>query len=126
MRFLAIFLGIVFLVGCSAFCPQQKQPLFQDQIDYTKAIDHFLLTEEVDELLNFTEAYPNSPWTGRANIVIRYSHELKQLTSEIEKLRLSDVKHRTDLEKITTVNQQLTDKLEKFKGLLIQLEAQPQ
>lgn len=126
MRFFAIFWGLIFLAGCSAICPSQKASLLQDQIDYTTAIDHFLLTEKMDKLINFTRVYPDSPWTERANVVIRYAHEREELLSEIEAFRLSDVEQRADLEKMVRENQKLTEKLKEFKGVLIQLEAQPQ
>lgn len=126
MRVLAVFWGIIFLAGCSAICPQQKASLSQDQIAYTTAIDHFLLTEKMDKLVDFTHEYPNSPWTERANVVLRYAHEREKLISELEAFRRSDVEQRADLERMVRENQNLTEKLEEFKGVLIQLEAQPQ
>ena len=133
MKLFMVLCVFICVAGCTTVCPQRELSLPQDQIDYTLAIDHFSQTEKLDSLLDFVANYPDSPWSKRAAIVIRYANEIEQLKSQIKTLkaekenyRLSEMKQRTALEQMKTEKQQLTEKLEKFKGILIQLEAQPQ
>jgi len=123
-----VFLSILLLLmsGCSVICPQQKQALLEDEVEFSRAFDHFQLTKMTNELQLFQDVYPESLWAKRAETIIRYAHQLEQQKQQLEALQSSEKMLSTDIEQLREENRQLAEKLEQLKGLLIQLEAQPQ
>lgn len=124
MKLFTILLIIVFLTGCTALCPQQKQSISQDQQNFTQAFDDFKATNRIDKLQNFRADYPDSAWAGRAEIIILYSQELDQRKLQMAQLQECQQQD-LDLKELKKLNQQLTEKIEQLKSLLIQSEKQP-
>ena len=131
---------VVLLTGCSILCPQWGQDLTSDQIEFSRAFDYFQSSQNTRELRNFKMTYPNSSWSERAGEIIRYAEQLEQQkrrvaqlkqqdeknTYQLEVLRASEGRLAAEVERLIDENCQLHEKLEQLKGLLIQLEAQPQ
>ena len=121
MKLFSILLIPLFLVSCTALCPQQKQAILQDQQSFSLAFDSFQATNQIDRLQKFTTDYPDSIWASRAETIILYSQELDQRKLQVEKLRKAEGQKVLELEQLKKFKQQSTEKIESLKKLNQQL-----
>jgi len=124
--FILLIFFLLLMTGCSLICPQQKQALLQDQIEFSRAFDHFQSTGNINELLKFKGTYSDTLWAERAGTVIQYSQKLHQQKQQVKALQSSEKILHADVERLKKENQQFAEKLEQLKSLLIQSEMQPQ
>ena len=115
MKLISILLISLFLVGCATLCPQQKQPILQDQQSFCQGFESFQETHQVDKLQKFITDYPDSIWANRAETIILYSQELDQRKLQVEKLRKTEQQQTLELEQLKKFKQQLTEKVESLK-----------
>jgi len=123
--YLILLISLVFS-GCSALCPQAKLPLMQDQQSFTLAFEDFQKTHRLDGLHQLMVDFPDSVWASRAETIILYSQELDQRKAQNEQLRKLEQQQALEIEELKIQNQQLTEKIDQFKSLLIESEQQLQ
>lgn len=117
MKVIYILLISLSLFGCASLCPQQKQPILQDQQSFCQAFEYFQETNQINNLQNFIIDYPDSLWADRAETIILYSQELDQRKLQVEKLRKTEQQQILELERLKKLNRQSTEKMEKVKKL---------
>ena len=139
MKLVYILLISLSLFGCASLCPQQKQPILQDQQSFCQAFEYFQETNQINNLQNFIINYPDSIWADRAETIILYSQELDQRKAQVGKLRKTEQQQTLELEQLKKknqdsikkvailkkLNQELADTIEQLKGSLIQSEKHP-
>ena len=125
MRILSFLLIFLFLTGCTIFFPQPKQPVLQDQQAFCLAFEEFQENHRTDGLQKLQVDFPDSVWASRAETIILYAQELDQRKTQIKKLRATEKLQDLELEQLREQNQQLAEKIEQLKALLIQSEAHP-
>jgi len=125
-KLLSILLIPLFLSGCSVLCPQPKQALLQDQQNFSLAFEDFQTNHQLDGFRMLMVDFPDSVWASRAETIILYSQELNQRKAQNQKLRESERQQILEIEQLKIMNQQLSEKIEQFKSLLIQSEQHPQ
>ena len=125
MKLISILLLSLFLTSCTVLHPQPKLALLQDQQNFSLAFEDFQTNHQLDGFRMFLVDFPDSVWASRAETIILYSQELDQRKAQNEKLRELERQHVLEIEQLKILNQQLTEKIEQFKSLLIQSEQHP-
>lgn len=90
-----------------------------EQERFNQALDLLTTTQSLSELRAFWQSYPQNPWGERAKTIILYIEELSLRKEQFEQLR-------NEQQKMQAENQQLLEKIEQLKKLLIKLEQRPQ
>ena len=125
MRILILLFFVVAITGCSQFLPinridaQQEQLRLAEQEDFTLALDILAEEQSVRGLREFRQRYLKGAWAERAAAILLYDEELYLRKQQLERLR-------AEQQAIQVENQQLLEKIEKLKRLLIELEQRPQ
>lgn len=125
MRFFYLLLIFLLLTGCTVLLPAPKQAVLQDQQSFCLAFEEFQVNHRIDGLLKLQADFPDSVWASRAETIILYAQELDQRKEQNKKLRASEKQQTLLLEQLKEENQQLAEKIEQLKGLLIQSETHP-
>lgn len=125
MKNLLFFSFLMLLTGCTLLLPggylipQQEPRLTAEQEGFNQALDLLTTTHSSSGLRGFQQLYPDSPWGLRAATIVLYVEEVNQ-----RKLQLGEL-HDEQL-RLQSENQQLTEKIEQLKKLLIELEQRTQ
>jgi cell shape-determining protein MreC len=98
----------------------------QDQQNFSLAFEDFQTNHQLDGFRMLMVDFPDSVWASRAETIILYSQELNQRKAQNQKLRESERQQILEIEQLKIMNQQLSEKIEQFKSLLIQSEQHPQ
>lgn len=98
----------------------------QAQHQFIAALDEFSATNRVALLEQLQEDYPDGAWSARAETVILHAQKLDDHKRQVENLHKEKLQLERELSQLRTVNQQLQEKLEKLKSVLIEREQRPQ
>jgi len=115
----------------------------KEQLLFSQALDQFSSSNRLELLKQLRDDYPDSPWGRRAETIILYAQELDNRKEQLVALRDQYEHLKQEKEQLTALSdenellkqdnirlrqetQQLIEKIEQLKGLLIELENRPQ
>ena len=116
---------MLLLAGCSSLPPQTpwvgstEVTRQLEQKRFNQALDQLVATQSLSGLRDFRQQNPGGDWGARAETIILYIEELTQRKDQLEQLSGEQLLLQAE-------NQQLIEKIEQLKRLLIQLEQRPQ
>ena len=116
---------MLLLAGCSSLPPQTpwvgstEVTRQLEQKRFNQALDQLVATQSLSGLRDFLQQNPDGDWGVRAETIILYIEELTQRKDQLEQLSGEQLLLQAE-------NQQLIEKIEQLKHLLIQLEQRPQ
>ncbi len=127
MKFLILAIFVSAISACS-LVQKIPVPMPRSQVEhrFIEALDEFSETNRVVLLKQLQRDYPDSVWRTRAQTIILYAQELDNRKRQIEILRKDKEQQAADIAELQKENQELTEKLEQLKGVLIEVENQPQ
>jgi len=135
MRFIAIFGLFWLLAACSVVPfsremsphPQQRSgPQSEGDAPFFAAFDQFSKTGTLEPLSQFTQNYPDSSWVSHAESILHYVRKSDRYEEQLSDLQTEKLQLTAELETSKLANQQLAEKIEQLKKLLIELERRPQ
>lgn len=143
MKFVCTSLFLLLLLGaggCAQLCPEAKQPLLPEQDAFIQGVDAFRSGQGTQALKAVTTQYPDSVWSARAAFLVELqrrseaaaadvTHQQEraaQRTERIAELEERVAEQDTRIERFSQDNRELAETIEQLKGLLIELEQQPQ
>ena len=129
MKNLFLLLILFLLVGCVRMLPAvtnvpSPEPAaapvsVAEQVLFNEALDQLSATHSLAGLKGFQERFAESPWGERAETIVLYVEEVNQRKAQLEQVRNEQLQLQAE-------NQQLIEKIEQLKSLLIELEQRPQ
>lgn len=127
MRFIVLIcLFSLALSGCTLVSYIPTQAARQEQQQFIKALDQFSSSNRVELLQQVQQDYPNSPWGRRAETITLYVQELDSRKEQLAAQREEQELLKKEVVGLQQKNQQLTEKIEQLKSLLIEQEQRPQ
>ncbi len=126
MKLLILVIFSLCLSACSAMQIPVKMTVNGAEKQFIKALDDFSETNRVELLRQLQRDYPNGAWYNRAQTIILYAQELDNRKLQIDSLRKEKEQQAKKVTQLEITNQELTEKLEQLKGVLIEVEQQPQ
>lgn len=144
MRYLTYLLLLIFLLplvgGCARLCPEAKSPLLPEQEAFMKGLDAFRSGQGTALLDALAARYPDSVWSARAEALVKLHRDLEQAADDstdleqqadaageqISRLKQKIAEQEARLQRYAADNRELAETIEQLKGLLIELEQQPQ
>ncbi len=133
MRYLILVSLCVALSACSMITIPQTITQHQAQGQFIEALDEFSETNRVALLKQLQLEYPDGIWYTRAETIILYAQELENRKRQVENLReekLELQQHQRHLEdglsQLQAENQELSEKIEQLKSVLIDVEQRKQ
>lgn len=132
MRYLVLFVLFGLLSGCSVapFAKSIKpHPELQSQLQgqelFLAAWDEFSATNKVELLQQFQRQSPDSTWAKYAGTIIHSARALAENKTQLATLREDNMRLHAERDSLQQGNDQLSEKIEQFKILLIELEQRP-
>jgi len=131
MKFIVI-CGLLLLTACSSapfsksLNPHpQSQMQVQDQELFVAALEQFSTSNNLELMADLKQRYPDSIWAAYAETITQHVSELDTCRVQSDSAQVKNQQLLVELEVANQENQQLSEKIEQLKKLLIELEQRP-
>ena len=118
---------LIFFAACTAPQPELPGPPEPtEQQQFAQALDLLAREHSPRGLRDFQQQHPQSPWTVRAETIIRYVQEVTQRKAQLAQARSKLQAEESVNVELEQEKQALHEKIDQLKVLLIELEQRPQ